>query len=147
MTNENIANYQKEGYSLVAKVEGMPINSITVNSNITVELQYTATAQQATVPDVEEPTDNNLFILIGCWGGSALLIVVCVILYCKSNKPKKKGKDADVEKPEESVTVLTKCISNQELAISSGIWNGAHFSITANITKEEKLDEKAGDQQ
>ena len=144
----DIANYQKEGYSLIAKVEGMLINSITVNSNIMVELQYTATAQQTPVVDAEEPTnDNNLFILIGCWGGAAFLIVVCVILYGKSNKPKKKGKEETVEQPEESVTVLTKCISNQELAISSGVWNGARFSITANITKEEKLDEKAGEQQ
>ena len=80
----DFAEYEKDGYDLVAKVDGAEVKRVTVNGDLFVELQYTPVKN-----------DNGLLkailILAVCWLGSTALILGGVIIYKKYIK--KGGKE------------------------------------------------------
>ncbi|MBE7080610.1 MAG: hypothetical protein E7371_05165 [Clostridiales bacterium] len=71
----DFTEYEKEGYTLIVKANGTRVNSVTVNNNLSVELQY-----------LPMQAEND-----GCqsginWCGMALWMAVGVIFYAKLGK-------------------------------------------------------------
>ncbi|MBO5736779.1 MAG: hypothetical protein J6S04_03115 [Clostridia bacterium] len=77
--------YEKEGYTLLAKVDGTVVKSVTVNGNMSVELHY--------VPNGENGDNSKTAIILMavCWVGGAALITTGAIFYKKFTK-KKEGR-------------------------------------------------------
>lgn len=74
-----LADYQKEGYNLLAKIDDTLVNRVIVNGDLTVQLQYTPIAHESNLT-------QGIFILIGCWAGTALLALAAIIIYKKLGK-------------------------------------------------------------
>jgi hypothetical protein len=71
----DFTKYEKEGYTLVVKANGTRVNSVTVNNNLSIELQYVST-------QVEESGCNSGID----WCGMAVLMAVGFIFYAKLSK-------------------------------------------------------------
>ena len=79
-----LADYQKDGYIVLAKINDILVNRVTVNGDLTVQLQYTQIER-------ESNATQGILILLGCWVGTALLAVAGVMLSKRLGK--KAGKN------------------------------------------------------
>ena len=78
----DFSEYQKDGYSVVVRIDDSVVKSVSVHEDLDVELQYVPTSENSVLK-------KSVIIIFACWAGTAALAVAGVILY--KNIGKKAG--------------------------------------------------------
>ncbi len=135
----DFADYQKEGYKLLIKLDGAFVQRVTVNSDLTVELQYTPI-------ETENGAEKAMILLIVCWAGSALLIVV-VLATAKAIERKKRKAIEEIAAKGVQYALVKNNASTEKILVWSDNWGKMPVVMDSNLAKYEAKDEKAGEQE
>ena len=76
----DFSDYQKDGYSLLAKVNNVSVNKLTITDDATVLLEYTP------IESSNDNTKKTIIIIVCGWSGAALIISAGFIIIKKHGK-------------------------------------------------------------
>ena len=76
----DFSDYQKDGYSLLAKVNNVSVNKLTITDDATVLLEYTP------IESSNDNTKKTIIIIVCGWSGAALIISAGFLIIKKHGK-------------------------------------------------------------
>ena len=141
----DFADYQKEGYTLLIKLDNTFVQRVTVNGDLSVELQYMPI-------EAEDGAAKAMKSLIACWAGAAFLIVAILVLskVLGRSKPKKE-EEVNETNEEENVSIGAQYAlindngTTEKLLVWADCWGETPLAMDSNFAQHEKQEKKEGE--